>query len=165
MLSSNATLADDFRDCIDAMIGRKVSFVLVGAYAVGWHGVVRATGDIDFLYEQTKRNVAALCLALNDFGAPPHLIDETFLLSPNAITQIGLEPLRIDLLAAISGVTFDEVRRGAIDVDVEGRSLLVIGMNELRRNKSATGRTKDREDLRRLDALAKVRGSRPKNKP
>ncbi|MEO8622971.1 MAG: nucleotidyl transferase AbiEii/AbiGii toxin family protein [bacterium] len=164
MPSSNATLADDFRDCIDALNGRKVNFVLVGAYALGWHGVVRATGDIDFLYEQTKRNVAALCVALSDFGAPPHLIDEEFLLSPNAITQIGLEPLRIDLLAAISGVTFDEVRRGAIEVEVEGRSLLVIGMNELRRNKGATGRAKDREDLRRLDALPQVRSRRPKKK-
>jgi hypothetical protein len=142
------------------MIARKVNFVLVGAYAVGWHGVVRATGDIDFLYEQTKRNVAALCLALHDFGAPEHLIDAQFLLSQDAVTQIGLEPLRIDLLAAISGVTFGEVHRGAERIELEGRPLLVIGIKELRLNKAATGRTKDRDDLRRLDAVAARRSKK-----
>ena len=70
MNASNAALAQDFRDCIDAMNRRKVSFVLVGGYAVGMHGVVRATGDVDFLYEQTPGNVDALCKALRDFGAP-----------------------------------------------------------------------------------------------
>ena len=164
MQSSNAQLADDFRDCIDALIGYQVNFVLVGAYAVGWHGVVRATGDIDFLYEQSRRNVAALCHALRAFGAPEHLIDETFLLSHNAITQIGLAPLRIDLIGAISGVTFEEVSRGAIPIELEGRSLRVIGLEELRRNKAATGRTKDRDDLRRLDAIATPRPVRARKR-
>lgn len=125
---------------------------------------MRATGDIDFLYKQTTRNVVALCMALRDFGAPEHLVDEEFLLSPNASTQIGLEPLRIDLLSAITGVTFEEVRQGAVTVDMDGRSLLVIGMNELRRNKAATGRTKDRDDLRRLDAVATARAPRQRKK-
>lgn len=152
MRQSNAALADDFRDCIACLNAHQVHFVLVGGYAVGWHGVVRATGDIDFLYEQTEDNVRRLCDALQDFGAPEHVIDPEFLLSPDAVTQIGLEPFRIDLLAAITGVTFDEVRAGAVEIELEGQRLLVIGINELRANKRATGRAKDRDDLRRLAA-------------
>lgn len=114
--------------------------------------MVRATGDIDFLYEQTVSNVARLCAALRDFGAPMQLIDPKFLLSTDAVTQIGREPLRIDLLAAITGVTFDEVRAGAEEAELDGQRIFVIGINELRTNKRATGRAKDKEDLRRLDA-------------
>ncbi len=152
MAPDNAELADDFRDCIECLNDHDVSFVLVGGYAVGWHGVIRATGDIDFLYEQTEDNVDRLCAALRDFGAPEQLVDPGFLLTPDAVTQIGIPPLRIDLLASITGVSFDAVRAGAETVELDGLRLLVIGLPELRINKGATGRAKDRDDLRRLRA-------------
>ena len=152
MAPDNAELADDFRDCIECLNDHDVSFVLVGGYAVGWHGVIRATGDIDFHYEQTEDNVDRLCAALRDFGAPEQLVDPGFLLTPDAVTQIGIPPLRIDLLASITGVSFDAVRAGAETVELDGLRLLVIGLPELRINKGATGRAKDRDDLRRLRA-------------
>ena len=114
-------------------------------------------GDIDRFFEQTEINVAALCDALREFGAPEHLIDPTFLMTPNAVTQIGLAPVRIDLLAAITGVTFAEAHAGAETVELENERLLVIGLEDLRRNKRATGRTKDKDDLRRLSAAARRR--------
>ncbi len=154
MRQSNAILAADFRDCIECLNAHQVLFVLVGGYAVGWHGVVRATGDIDFFYEQTEENVQRLCAALHDFGAPAHLIDPEFLILPDAVTQIGRAPLRIDLLSSITGVTFAEVRAGAEVVELEGQRVLVIGLTELRANKSATGRGKDRSDLRRLGSAS-----------
>lgn len=153
MRQSNTILSADFRECIECLNAQKVHFVLVGGYAVGWHGVVRATGDIDFLYEQTEENVQRLCAALHDFGAPPYLIDPAFLLSPDAVTQIGLPPLRIDLLASITGVTFGEVRAGAEQIELEGQRVLVIGLTELRANKGATQRAKDKTDLGRLNAI------------
>ncbi len=151
----NTELADDFRDCIAFLNTREVVFVLVGGFAVGWHGVVRATGDIDFLYEQDPENVARLCKALEDFGAPKQFIDPAFLLSANAVTQIGNPPLRIDLLSAISGVAFEAVRAGAIATELAGERLLIIGLAELLVNKRATGRAKDKDDVRRLRAAAK----------
>lgn len=152
MAPDNAWLADDFRDCIECLNDHDVSFVLVGGYAVGWHGVIRATGNIDFLYQQTDDNVTRLCAALRDFGAPEQLVDAAFLMTPDAVTQIGLPPLRIDLLASITGVSFDAVCAGAEPVELDGLRLLVIGLPELRINKGATGRAKDRDDLRRLRA-------------
>ena len=146
----NTLLADDFRDCIRSLNAHDVVFVLVGGYAVGWHGVLRATGDIDFLYQQSVLNVDRLCSALREFGAPEHLVDPAFLLMPNAVTQIGIVPSRIDLLASITGVSFEQVRAGAVQAELEGEPLLIIGIDELRTNKRATGRRKDKSDLRRL---------------
>ena len=156
-LPDNTALANDFRDCIASLNAHRVAFILVGGFAVGWHGVVRATGDIDFLYDQTPKNVSRLCAALADFGAPEHLIDSAFLRSANAITQLGNPPLRIDLLAAISGVSFEQVRAGAIATKLAGQRLLIIGFDELLANKSSTGRVKDRDDVRRLRAAAKAK--------
>lgn len=156
MAHDNAELGADFRDCIQCLNVYAVSFVLVGGYAVGWHGVIRATGDIDFFYERSRANVARLCAALRDFGAPERLIDPTFLSSPDAVTQMGVPPIRIDLLATISGVSFDAVRDGAETVELAGLRLLVIGLRELRINKRASGRAKDRDDLRRLRAVKRT---------
>ncbi|MBK6486698.1 MAG: nucleotidyltransferase [Gemmatimonadetes bacterium] len=154
--NDTSALAPDFRDAIEALNAQHVAFILVGGFAVGWHGVVRATGDIDFLYEQSPKNVRRLCKALEAFGAPEHLVDADFLLSPNALTQLGNEPLRIDLLASISGVSYEEVRAGAEEAGVGGQRLLIIGLDELRKNKRASGRPRDKEDLRRLGLAAKV---------
>lgn len=158
--NDTSTLASDFADCIAVLNAHHVVFILVGGFAVGWHGVVRATGDIDFLYEQTRKNVKRLCKALEEFGAPAHLIDAPFLMSPDAVTQIGNEPFRIDLLSSISGVTFEQVRAGVVKTSIAGQQMLIIGLEELRVNKRATGRVKDQEDLRRLPGskVAQKRG-------
>lgn len=158
--TSNVTFTDDFRDCIANLNAQRVVFVLVGGYAVGFHGVVRATGDIDFLYQRTKENVARLCAALRDFGAPDQLIDPAFLISAGSVTQIGLEPFRIDLLASVSGVTFKQVLTGAERIEIGGQPLLVIGLEELRANKAATGRAKDQDDLRRLAGMKRRGGGK-----
>jgi hypothetical protein len=144
-------LPDDFRDCITALHVHGVEFVLVGAHALGVHGIVRATGDIDLLYRPTPSNVAKLCAALRDFGAPPSLIDPVFMQSREAVVQIGLPPLRIDLLAAVSGVTFDEAWSGALRVRYATHELRVLGIRELLKNKRASGRPKDLADVRRLE--------------
>jgi hypothetical protein len=111
---------------------------------------VRATGDIDFLYEQSAENVKRLCGALEEFGAPPQFIDSDFMLSRDSVTQIGREPFRIDFLSSISGVSFEHVLAGAQKTEIGGQPLLVIGLPELRANKRATGRDKDKLDLRLL---------------
>lgn len=161
MRQSNDALADDFRDFIECLNAHAVVFVLVGGYAMGWHGVVRATGDIDFLYQRTKENVERLCAALREFGAPEDFIDPEFLLSSNAVTQIGNEPLRIDLLGDITGVTFADVHAGADEIELNGNHLLVIGIEGLRANKAATHRAKDKDDLRRLARAVTASTKRP----
>lgn len=153
-------LASDFMDCIAALNGHGVTYVLVGAHAVGWHGFIRATGDIDFLYRQTESNVNRLCEALRDFGAPPSLIDPAFMMSHEPITQIGVQPLRIDFIATLSGVSFDEVDGGAIATTIDGQPIRVIGLEQLLRNKRSTGRAKDASDVRELESLKRTSGAK-----
>lgn len=144
------SLAPHFVDFIACLNAREVEYLLVGGYALGAHGVVRATRDIDFLYRPTARNVDALCAALVDFGAPSNVIDRDALLDPAIVTQFGQPPNRIDLMGTISGVTFAEAWKGSLQATLSGATLRVIGLEELRRNKAATGRKKDAEDLRKL---------------
>lgn len=145
-------LSPDFLDFIVTLIENKVDVVLVGGYALAVHGVIRATGDIDFLYRCTPANVSRLCAALREFGAPENIIDEQALLQPDIVTQFGQPPHRIDLLNAIDGVTFEEVWKGAERTDIDGNRVRVIGHRELERNKAATGRKKDLSDIRALKA-------------
>lgn len=147
---SNDRLASDFLDFIVCMNEQMVEFVLVGGYAVGIHGVVRATGDIDFFYRRTEENVQRLCAALAAFGAPPNVVSSDTLMTPDMVTYFGEPPYRIDLLGDVDGVSFDEVWAGSAHFEIEGQQVRVIGLAELRRNKAATGRKKDRQDLREL---------------
>lgn len=146
----NDVLSPDFLDFIMYLDRRRVDYVLVGGYALAIYGVVRATGDIDFLYRRTKSNVRRLCAALEEFGAPPLVIDENALQTPHTVTQFGKPPYRIDLLNSIDGVTFEQVWKGATHTMIGDQDVKVIGLTELRANKSATGRKKDMDDVRKL---------------
>lgn len=88
--------------------------------------------------------------AMAAFGAPSHLIDATHLCAADAVTQMGAPPIRIDLLASPSGVTFEQASPETIRVEIAGEVLPVIGLAALRQNKQATKRPKDRDDLRHL---------------
>jgi predicted nucleotidyltransferase len=157
---ANNSLSSDFLDFIACLNERHVEFVLVGGYALGVHGVIRATGDIDFLYRRTAKNVRHLCAAMNDFGAPPAVIDQPSLMTLGIVTQFGRPPYRIDLLNEIDGVTFLEVWNGATSAALDGQKIWVIGLSELKKNKNATGRKKDEEDVRRLTSQQKSRKKR-----
>src|SRR5258707_2292275 len=109
----DASFSPDFLDFIVCLNERRVDFLVVGGYALGFHGVIRATADIDFFYRRTKANVRRLCSAMEDFGAPLSVIDEEALMTIEIVTQFGQPPHRIDLLNAIDGVTFERVWTGA----------------------------------------------------
>jgi hypothetical protein len=149
----NDALSDDFRDFISALNSARVEFVLIGGYAVGAYGVVRATVDIDFLYRRTAGNVRQLCNALRAFGAPANIVDPVVLMTPAIVAMLGAPPQRIDLLSEIDGVDFETVWSGSTVIELKaGLPVRLIGLAELRRNKAATGRPKDLADLRQLPA-------------
>ena len=144
-------LAKDFRDLLRAFVDRKVRFLVVGAYALAVLGRPRATADLDVWVEPTVDNAEKAYAALRAFGAPLHELKEADLAYPGVIFQIGLPPLRIDILTQISGVEFSTAwlrRRAAIfgDVPVD-----VIGREDFIINKRATGRLKDLADAERLE--------------
>lgn len=148
----DAEFPADFVDFIHALNTSKVEYLLVGGYAVGMYGFVRATTDIDFFYKRTPKNVSRLIAALQAFGAPDNVIDAKHLEAADKVTMFGAPPTRIDLVSSISGVDFETARLDAVHVDVAGNTLPVIGLASLRMNKEASRRKKDRDDLKMLPA-------------
>jgi len=145
-------LNEDFRDLLVLFVDAGVEFVVVGAYALAFHGAPRASGDIDVFVKPSAGNARRVFQALGRFGAPLASagVSETDLAQPGAIYQIGLPPRRIDVMTEISGVTFDEAWTSRVTAEVEGRTVGFIGREALLKNKEATGRLKDRADAERL---------------
>ena len=148
-------LHDDFRDLLVHFADARVEFVIIGAYALAFHGVTRASGDIDLFVRPVPENAERVFAALVRFGAPLEAagISAADFARPALVYQIGLPPRRIDVLTEISGVSFDEVWESRLTVDVEGRSIGFIGRTALLKNKRAAGRPQDIVDAARLERI------------
>ena len=145
-------LNEDFRDLLVLLADAGVEFVIVGAYALAFHGAPRASGDIDLFVRPSAVNAGRVFDVLVRFGAPLQSAGVTAadFAQPGAVYQIGLPPRRIDLLTEISGVTFDEAWASRTAAEVEGRTVSFIGREALIKNKEAAGRLKDIADVARL---------------
>jgi len=162
--------ADYFSPDVQALIGllsrHRVRYLLVGGEAVIYHGYPRLTGDVDFWYEQTVENASRLFAALREFwgGSVPGVSAASELMEPMVVVQFGRPPHRIDLLSTIDGVRFDEAWKHRVEEHIELAGdrhvpLSVIGLSELLRNKRASGRHKDMDDVEHLEPFL-VRGPR-----
>lgn len=143
----------DYRDMIECLQREGVEFMLVGGYAVALHGWPRMTFDIDFWIMANPQNAAAVVRALKAFGAPLMDLTEEDFHRPGMVFQIGTEPQRIDILSAVSGVTYEDAVTRALEMEVDGLSLKVISLEDLIVNKRASGRPKDIADALTLEKL------------
>ncbi len=146
-------LNEDYKDMLRALSDEKVKFLLIGAYAMAAHGYPRATMDIDIWVMPSPQNADAVLRALRRFGAPLHNLTREDLQKDGTLFQIGVAPRRIDLITAASGLQFEEVYRRALSVTIEGIKLHVPLIDDLIRNKRASGRTKDLADAEALESL------------
>jgi len=144
-------LNPDFRDMLSCLKDEGVEFIIVGAYALAAHGFPRATGDIDIWVRSSPDNAQRVIAALKKFGAPTSDISEEDFISPDMVVQIGVEPCRIDLLTRISGVEFEAAWENKVSITIDDLEIYVLSKADLLRNKSATGRDKDRGDIAWLE--------------
>ncbi len=143
-------LPKDFKEFLNLLRVNGVEYLLIGAYAVGYHGYPRATKDLDIWIAPTPENATHIVSALKEFGfGTPELTTE-LLLRPNNIVRMGEEPLRIEILNWASGVDFDECYRERIIDTLDEVEVSLIGLNHLKANKRASGRLKDLADLQEL---------------
>jgi len=152
-VTSLEVLNEDFRDFLRDLLAEHVEFVVVGAYALAFHGVPRATGDIDVLVRPSPENAARVVRALSRFGAPIHAagVTEDDFTRAGVVYQIGLPPRRIDILTEITGVGFEEAWATREQAVLEDATVYFLGREALIRNKRSTGRTKDLADAESLD--------------
>ncbi len=147
-----APLPRDFRDMLVELQRAGAEFLIVGGFAVAAHGHRRATEDIDILVRPTPGNAARVHAAIGRFGAPYQGLVVDDLATPGVVFRIGSgHGDTIDITTTIDGVDYDEACEGKIDVDVDGLRLPFIGRVPLLRNKRATGRARDLDDVAALE--------------
>ena len=144
-------LNPDFKDILSAFIKEKVEFLVVGGYAMAFHGYVRATGDIDLWIHCSDENAEKVWRALQTFGAPLFDLNIEDLKTLGMVFQIGLVPSRIDVITQIDGVDFEDAWKEHKTVEIENLQIPVIGKTQLLTNKKSTGRAKDRNDAMWLE--------------
>jgi predicted nucleotidyltransferase len=143
---------EDYRDILAALVTEHTRFLVVGAHALAVHGYPRATVDIDIWIEPSAENADRVWRALAAFGAPLDNLDiaRQDFTRPDVVAQLGLPPNRIDILTGVSGLTFEAAWNRRVEAQVEGVTVPVLGIEDLIANKAASGRDKDRADIRGL---------------
>ena len=145
----------DFRDILVAFNHADVEYLVVGAYALAAHGLPRATGDLDLFVRCADDNAQRVARALAIFGAPSQLSVAQDFAKANMVVQIGMEPVRIDIMTSISGVEFDEAEATRVMHSLDGVEIPCIGRECLIRNKRSSGRKKDLLDAEWLEQHAR----------
>ena len=145
-------LQADFKDFLSLLNAHRVEYLLIGGYAVGYHGYPRATVDLDVWTGSTPDNARRTVAVLREFGFTDPILTPGLFLEPDRIVRMGVPPFRIEIATTISGVEFDGCYRSRIDAVIDGVPVAVIDLASLRRNKLAAGRNKDLDDLENLPA-------------
>ena len=140
----------DFKELCALLNAHDVDYVIVGAYALAFHGAPRYTGDIDILVRRDAKNAKQVLDSLNEFGFGSLGLNIDDFTSPDKVIQLGISPVRIDILTSITGVSWDEVKNGRIKGSYGDVTIYYIGQQEFVANKLAIGRKKDLADIEAL---------------
>jgi aminoglycoside-2''-adenylyltransferase len=143
-------LPHEFSDLLRLLNRHEVRYLIIGGFAVAWHGYPRATGDIDIWVGQAPANAPRIVRALKEFGFDVPGLDEKVFQSPRKVVRMGFPPMRVELFTTIPGVAFDTCYRERVETELGGVSTNIISLRHLRKNKKATGRSRDLDDLRNL---------------
>ena len=146
-------LNEDYKEILQSLIDEQVKFLLVGAYAMAAHGYPRATMDIDIWVLPSPENSEAVLRALKQFGAPLQDLTSADLQKAGTVFQIGVAPRRIDILTEASGLQFEAAFTNSVETEIEGLTIHIPSVDDLIRNKTASGRTKDLADAEALEKL------------
>jgi hypothetical protein len=143
-------LHPDFKDFLRLLTSCNVRYLLVGGYAVGYHGYPRATGDMDIWIEISESNSINVASAFRDFGMPDEAISKDLFLEKNKVIRIGVPPVRLEVITSASGVDFNDCYANREVVEIDGIPINLISLQDLKKNKRAAGRHKDMEDIEHL---------------
>ena len=140
----------DFRELLALFNEHKVDYIIVGAYALAFYGAPRYTGDIDILVKPDAVNARRIITALEKFGFGAVGLTATDFTITDKVIQLGMPPVRVDILTSITRVTWEEVFLGRVEGKYGGIPVAYIGREQFISNKKALGRKKDLADLEAL---------------
>lgn len=143
-------LTEEFKEFAKLLNDQKVEYLLVGGYAVVLYGYVRYTGDIDFWINPTEENANRIVEVLDRFGFGSLNLTIKDFTKDDQIIQLGYPPNRIDIITSVTGLTFTECYPKRNSFPIEGVEVQTISLEDLKKNKKASGRYKDLDDLENL---------------
>ena len=140
----------DFKELLELFNKHNVEYVIVGGYALAFHGAPRYTGDIDLVIKPDQENAQKVLKALKDFGFGVADLAINDFSSPGKVVQLGVPPVRIDIITSLTGLTWEQIAANRIKGTYGDVSVYYIGKQEFIANKKAISRHKDLADI---DAL------------
>jgi hypothetical protein len=140
----------DFRELLALLNKHAVEYIIVGGYALAFHGAPRFTGDIDIFVRPQPWNAARILEALNEFGFGSAGLTEEDFCTPHKVVQLGTPPVRVDLITSLTGVSWEEAVAACSPGSYGDVPVFFIGRKEFIVNKRAMGRKKDLADIEAL---------------
>jgi hypothetical protein len=141
----------DFKELLELFNAHKVEYVVVGGFALAFHGAPRFTGDIDILVKPDIENAKRVLIAIKDFGFGSFDFAEADFSKIGQVIQLGVPPVRIDIMTSITGVDWEKIQANKVAGEYGGVPTYYLGKKEFIANKKATGRKKDLADIEAID--------------
>jgi hypothetical protein len=143
-------IRNDFRELLELFNKHKVEYLIVGGYALAFHGAPRYTRDIDLFVRPTTENAARILASLDEFGFGSLDLSKNDFTTPGMIVQLGVPPVRIDIITRVSGVSWEKADAGKVPGFYADIPVFFIGRDDFITTKKATGRAKDAADIEAL---------------
>ena len=143
-------IRNDFKELLELFNNHKVEYLIVGGYALAFHGAPRFTGDIDLFVRPARENAERILAALKDFGFGSLDLSEDDFSVPGKVIQLGVPPVRIDIVTSISGVSWERADTGKVPGQYGQTPVCFISRVDFIANKRAIGRRKDAADIEAL---------------
>ena len=144
-------IQQDFKELLELLNAHNVEYVIVGAYALAFHGVPRFTGDIDILVKPDSDNAKNIIAALKEFGFGSLDLNESDFNAPDKVVQLGVAPVRIDLITSLTGVSWQKAYSTKVAGKYGDLKVYYLSKDELISNKKTLGRKKDLADIEALE--------------
>lgn len=144
-------LSKDFKEFIRLLNEHSVRYLLVGGYAVAFHGHPRYTKDLDVWIELSGENAGRILEALDEFGFGTLGLKASDFVEEEQIIQLGYPPNRIDILTTLKGLQFEDCYNSRVEVEIQGVHMDFIDIENLKKNKRTTGRPQDLADAENLE--------------
>ncbi|MFT5915882.1 MAG: hypothetical protein ACI81T_002385 [Bacteroidia bacterium] len=148
-------LDKDFREFIELLNEHEVKYLVIGGYAVNFHGYPRYTKDIDFWIWMKEENISKLLNVLKEFGFSSLGLTTEDFMSPDNIVQLGYEPYRIDLLVSVEGLDFEKSFENRELKKIQNTKVNFLELSDLIEAKKQAGRLQDLADAEQLEKIRK----------
>ncbi|MBU8901845.1 MAG: nucleotidyltransferase [Victivallales bacterium] len=143
-------IQQDFKELLALLEESGTDYMIIGGYAVAFHGFPRFTKDIDIFFDASRDNIEKIVETLEKFGFPKKELDKALFSTDGNIVTFGVAPVRVDFLNQIDGVEFTEAKKNCIRGKYGNIEVSFIGKNDLIKNKKSTSRSKDKADVEEL---------------